>query len=558
MPINSIVHDYEKNEHTLLCVENLCIMLNSEDGACELLHNVSFTIHRGETLALVGESGSGKSLCAQAILGLLPHPALQISQGEVWFDGVRIDTLKNEGWKNIRGKRIAMIFQEPMAALNPVQTIGAQLAEVINLHFPERDIKTVYRRSVELLQQVGVSEPEQRLCSYPHQLSGGLCQRAMIAMALACEPDILIADEPSTALDVSTQQQLLQLLQTLQKQFRLAILFITHDLAIVAHWCTRVAVLQQGRLCEINNTEKIFTAPQHPYTKSLLAAICEKAPKATIHKSAPLLMQIKNICKSFQAPKRLLEKRLPARCVLNNISFDIFTGEILAIVGESGCGKSTLGRALLMLDPPDSGEIFYQNISLKKQNNKALQAFRRNVQIIFQDTTEALNPRHTIARILKEPLEIHNIGTATEREESVCNLLRIVEMPDNCGNRYPHEFSGGQRQRIGIARALALNPKTIVCDEAVSALDVSTQQQIIALLLELQKKFDLSLLFITHDLNIVRRIADRVLVMSNGKIAESNYTANIFENPQEKATKALLAATPSIPAAWQNPPATWP
>ena len=530
----------------LLSLHNVCVSIRTDDGERTVLHDISFALHKSETLALVGESGSGKSICAQAILGLLPKPAAHITRGEIHFDGQRIDN-NLAVLHALRGKRIAMIFQEPMAALNPVQTVGVQLSEVFTLHFPQLDKQQIHTRSIALLQNVGVTEAEQRLLAYPHQLSGGLCQRVMIAMALACEPDILIADEPSTALDVSTQQQLLLLLQELQKTFQMAVLFITHDLAIVANWCQRVAVLQQGTLCEINNTAQLFAHPQHAYTRALLAAIREATPKDSHTEQLPVLLAAKNLCKTFSAPKRFLQSAPPPHTVLHDVSFNIHQGEILALVGESGCGKSTLGRALLFLDPPDSGDIIYAGQHLQSRNPHAMRALRRELQVIFQDTNESLNPRHTVGRILAEPLEIHDVGTPHEREARVRELLRKVELPEDSINRFPHEFSGGQRQRIGIARAIALNPALIVCDEAVSALDVSTQAQIIALLLKLKSELNLSLLFITHDLGVVRKIADRVLVMHAGRIVECGSSTHIFNAPQHPVTQALLSAAPHIP-----------
>lgn len=534
----------------LLALHQLSVNIRTDDGDRTVLHNVSFDLHKSETLAIVGESGSGKSICAQSIMGLLPKPAARITGGEVHFEGHRIDN-DIDALHKIRGKRIAMIFQEPMAALNPVQTIGAQLAEVFRLHFPELGATEIEQRSIALLEKVGVSHTAQRLLSYPHQLSGGLCQRVMIAMALASEPDILIADEPSTALDVSTQQQLLLLLQELQQSLQLAIIFITHDLALVAQWCQRVAVLQNGHVCEIADTANLFSQPQHSYTRELLDAIRATPARNSQTEQLPVLLSAEKLCKQFAAPKKFLQKKPASQQVLRDVSFTIHQGEILALVGESGCGKSTLGRALLFLDPPDSGEIRYQGKTLQSHDGQSLRHLRRELQVIFQDTNESLNPRHTIGRLLAEPLEIHGTGNAAEREARVRELLQKVELPVDSINRFPHEFSGGQRQRIGIARAIALNPKLIVCDEAVSALDVSTQAQIIALLLKLKQEMNLSLLFITHDLGVVRKIADRVLVMDAGEIVESGSSAQVFNTPQHAITKRLLAASPVIPPQFQ-------
>ena len=525
----------------LLAVENLSITAHTDDSERTVLNNVSFTIQRGETLALVGESGSGKSLCAQSILGLLPKPTLAIQQGKILFDGERIDN-NLPLLHRIRGKRIAMIFQEPITALNPVQTIGEQLAEMFQLHAPNMETAAVKQQMLALLHAVNIQQAEQKLNSFPHQLSGGQCQRVMIAMALAAKPDLLIADEPSTALDASTQRQLLELLQALQKKYQMAVLFITHDLTLVKRWCQRVAVLQKGALCEIAETHTLFTSPQHPYTRSLISAIQPTEFIESHAASSNTLLEVKNISKTFQQPQALLAQKKPPLTVLNNISFSIAEQEVLALVGESGCGKSTLGRALLMLDPANTGDVIFREQTLNKSNRQQLLAFRQQCQVIFQDTNDSLNPRHTVERILLEPFEIHRIGNRQFREHAVRELLQRVELPADSLYRFPHEFSGGQRQRIGIARAIALNPKLIVCDEAVSALDVSTQAQIIALLLKLKQDMQLSMLFITHDLHLVQRIADRVLVMQQGRIVESGKTQDIFTKAQHSATQQLLSA----------------
>jgi ABC-type microcin C transport system duplicated ATPase subunit YejF len=537
----------------LLSLRHICVRARSDNGERTLLQDVSFDILPGHIVALVGESGSGKSLCAQTILNLLPHPALTMTAGEIHFKGERIDTREGRLAPTMRGKRIAMIFQEPMTALNPVHTIGQQLAEVFSLHFPHMSAADIRQRSLQLLQQTGVQDAEQRLQQYPHQLSGGQCQRVMIAMALAGEPELLIADEPSTALDATTQHQLLLLLRRLQQELGMAILFITHDLALASHWCHDVVVMQQGSVCEAAPTATLFQHPQHPYTRALLAAIqpCEPRPARTT--SGEVLFDVQHIDKSFKKSRQLLARRVAPHTVLQDVSFTLHAGEVVALVGESGCGKSTLGRALLWLDPPDRGDIYYRGTALASLNKSALRAWRKNVQVIFQDTNESLNPRQTVARILAEPLEIHRIGDRVARERRVSELLALVELPADCANRFPHEFSGGQRQRIGIARAIALQPDVIICDEAVSALDVSTQAQIIALLLRLQTDLGLSLLFITHDLHVVRRVADRVLVMQSGRIVESNHAAHLFADPQHEATRQLLAAAPTLPTHFISP-----
>lgn len=534
----------------LLSLRGVGVQLHGAAGQRKaLLNQVSFDVLPGHIVALVGESGSGKSVCAQAILGLLPQPSLQLDRGEIWFDGSRIDPLDNPTAVHaLRGKRIAMIFQEPAAALNPVHTIGQQIAEVFTLHCPGMDAASIRQQSIALLEQTGIEDAAQRLHSYPHQLSGGQCQRAMIAMALAGKPDLLIADEPSTALDATTQRQLMQLLQSLQQQTGMAVLFITHDLALAAHWCQDIVVMQHGAVCEAAPTTQLFRHAQHPYTQALLAAI--RACDAPLQPKPldTVLLTAQHLHKAFHRPRRWLSPPMAPRQVLQDISLTLHAGEMVALVGESGCGKSTLGRALLWLDPPDSGDVQYRGQSLAAFNSRALRQWRQRVQVIFQDTNESLNPRHTVARILTEPLDIHGWGDRAAREQRVAELLTLVELPPDAAQRFPHEFSGGQRQRIGIARALALQPELIVCDEAVSALDVFTQAQIIALLLRLQAELHLTLLFITHDLHVVRRIADRVLVMQAGRIVEDRPTADLFAQPQHPATLALLAASPALPA----------
>lgn len=539
------------NLHTrpapLLALRHVSVDIQTDDHDKHALQDISFEVKHGEILALVGESGSGKSICAQSIMGLLPKPAARITAGHIIFDGQDI-THDPAVLQTLRGKRMAMIFQEPMSALNPVQNIATQLGEVFSLHFPSMTEESIRHASLELLTQVGVSEPEQRLTSFPHQLSGGLCQRVMIAMALAGKPDLLIADEPSTALDVSTQQQLLLLLQKLQKQMGLTIIFITHDLALVAQWCQRVAVLQHGRLCELDTTANIFTAPQHPYTRQLLAATCDTPIVENTDINLTVLLSVHHLYKQFSTPKPFLALAKPPRQVLKDISLDIHDGEIVALVGESGCGKSTLGRAILFLDPPNKGEIYFQGQLLNSLSRESLRQVRSQLQVIFQDTNDSLDPRQTISKILAEPLEIHGDISGANREVRIRELLDIVELPADSLNRFPHEFSGGQRQRIGIARAIALNPKLIICDEAVSALDVSTQNQIIQLLLKLKSQMNLALLFITHDLKVVKRIADRVFVMHEGCIVEHGNTLQIFDHPSHHATQTLVNASPKIPA----------
>jgi len=542
----------------LLSIRNLCVSFQGDESTNEVLHDVSFDLQEGDILGIVGESGSGKSVTSLAIMGLLPIPAGKITSGSIQFNGSELVRDTSEHYYKLRGNRISMIFQEPVSALNPVQRIEIQLAEVFKIHFPEKTKAEIRAESIQLLKDVGLMEPERRMKEYPHLLSGGICQRIMIAMSLACRPDILIADEPTTALDVTTQKQILDLLKKLQPKFGMTIIFITHDLGVVSQLCNRVVVMEQGYVREFNDVRKLFDNPQHSYTKALLRSIIhlETPPIAQLNpnllidesrrdeKGQKVLLTVKNLVKKYPIRSGVLGRVKSWHSAVNDVSFEIFEGEILGLVGESGCGKSTLGRAILRLEIPNSGDVIYNSQNLSSLNRTAMRKLRSEIQVIFQDTNESLNSRHTIGTILEEPFIIHKIGTSAERKEWVLDLLEKVQLPQDSVNRFPHEFSGGQRQRIGIARAIALNPKIIICDEPVSALDVTTQKEVLDLLCELKNKLDMSLLFISHDLAVVKHISNRVMVMKEGEIVESNTVDEIYNNPQHSYTRLLIDSIP--------------
>lgn len=523
----------------LLQVAQLSVAINTETTQKIALQTVSFALARGEVLALVGESGSGKSICAQAIMGLLPKPSCRVSGGTIEFEGQTLAQAAQ--FQPLRGRKMAMIFQEPTAALNPVQTVAQQLGEVINLHQADakKNVNALLARS---LQEVGLDDS--LLTRYPHQLSGGQCQRLMIAMALAGNPALLIADEPTTALDTVTQQQILNLLRQLQANRGLAILFITHDLSLIANWADRVAVLQHGELKEIGATADIFTKPQHPYTQQLLSALRGKPLRDTTGNSSEPVMRVIGLNQHYRQADSWFKPDLFH--ALKNVSFDLLKGETLAVVGQSGSGKSTLGRALLVLDKPSSGQVIFKGQDLCQLPQRVLQAQRAKLQVVFQDTLDSLNPRHTVERILTEPLQIHSSLNRDQRRQRAAQALELVELPADSLQRFPHEFSGGQRQRLNIARAIINQPDVLVCDEALSALDVTTQQHVLTLLSKLKRELGLSLLFISHDLACVRHFADRVAVMHQGELVELGATDQVLSHAQHPATQQLLAAEPRL------------
>ncbi|GAB6067313.1 dipeptide ABC transporter ATP-binding protein [Methylothermus subterraneus] len=530
----------------LLVVEGLTTCFVQGERRFTAVDKVSFTIRRGETFALVGESGSGKSITALSVMRLLP-PNARIVAGAVKLDGEDLLRLPEMRMNHLRGKRIAMIFQDPMTSLNPVRTVGDQIGEVLALHFG-LNRKTIRQRCLELLRQVGLSDLEQKLGSFPHQLSGGQRQRVMIAIALAGEPDLLIADEPTTALDVTLQAQILELLGKLQRQRAMALWLITHDLGLVADFADVAAVMQNGRIVEVcqRRDASLFAYPTHPYTRQLLAARprldrCLARPPAPA-KPTPPLLQVRNFKVWYPIRRGLLQRVRAYVKAVDDVSFTLSQGETLAIVGESGCGKTTLGKGLLRLIPPTAGRVYLDGRELEELPTKQR---CRAMQIVFQDPFSAMNPRMLVGEILAEGLKsLRPDIPPSKRIERIERLLEDVGLPAESRLRYPHEFSGGQRQRICIARALAVEPKLIVCDEPTSSLDVSVQQQILKLLKDLQHKTGVSYLFISHDLAVVAEIADQVAVMHQGKIVEMGRTEQILFSPQHPYTQRLLAALP--------------
>ena len=509
-----------------------------------VVDQLSLEIYPGETVALVGESGSGKSLTALAALNLLPYNAL-ITCDEMVLQGHNLLPLTEKDWCKIRGRRIGIIFQDPIASLNPVMTIGAQIMEVLTQHF-ELPKKKIKERALELLQQVELPNPEQRFNSYPHQLSGGQRQRVMIAIALAGQPDLLIADEPTTALDVTLQAQILALLKNIQQKTGMALWFISHDLALVASIAQRVVVMQEGRIVETGQASTFFDHPQHPYTQKLVAALpnVERCLNKNRSVSSPLL-HVKNLHCHYPIRRGIFKRIVDEVRAVDNVSFILEKGKTLAIVGESGCGKTTLGKALLNLIPTKSGDVILDGVPLHTLKGETLRQQRGEIQIIFQDPFSSMNPRLLVGDIIAEGLRaLRSALSADERAQRVKLLLHQVELPENAMYRYPHEFSGGQRQRICIARALAVEPKVIICDEPTSALDVSVQAQIIQLLKNLQQAHGTSYLFITHNLGVVADIADEVAVMYQGKIVEMGHVKQVLTHPVHPYTHKLIAATP--------------
>ncbi|MFJ7969966.1 dipeptide ABC transporter ATP-binding protein [Psychrobacillus sp. NPDC096389] len=532
---------------TVLKVNDLSVSFLTSDKEFEAVQGVSFEVKKGETLGIVGESGSGKSVTARSIMRLLPSPPSYMKNGDIEFLGESLVHKTEKEMENIRGRDISMIFQDPMTSLNPTIRIGKQIAESLIKH-QKLSKKEAKKQTIELLKLVGIKNSEERFNQYPHEFSGGMRQRAMIAIALACRPALLIADEPTTALDVTIQAQILNLMKDMQKRFGTSIILITHDLGVVAGMCDRVAVMKDGKIVETGTTEEIFESPKHTYTKRLLNALPrldeKKKPKRPslrshdIEEGKPLL-DVKSLKQHFQVGKGNVLK------AVDNISFFIKPGETLGLVGESGSGKSTTGRAILRLHEPTDGDILYQGMAINRLNKDELKTMRRHMQMIFQDPYSSLNPRFKVLDIIGQALDIHRLSkTKEERKQRVEELLVMVGLEPSHAMRYPHEFSGGQRQRIGIARALAVEPDFIVCDEPLSALDVSIQSQIVELLEDLQHRLGLTYLFIAHDLSMVKHISDRVAVMYAGKIVELAESEELYANPQHPYTKSLLSAIP--------------
>lgn len=607
---------------TILEVKNLVASFDTEAGRVRAVDDVSFSLKRGQTLGIVGESGCGKSVTALSIMRLLPRPSGFIEKGSIRYDGKDLAHLPADDLHTIRGRRIAMIFQEPMTALNPVHRIGRQLTEVFQLHFPAMTNGERRAEAIRMLEQVGIPDPEKRMGEYPHQLSGGMRQRVMISIALAAKPEILIADEPTTALDVTIQAQILALIKKLQRETGMALIFITHDLGVIAEICDDVVVMYAGKVAETAPAKELFKAPRHPYTKGLLLSIplLSTQSKSTLYtiegmvpsltelppacrfenrcplaqpvcaKELPLLQAVGEMhhsaCHFHEAVETLSHEensgspaglpQAPATPVtkgetcltvrglkqyfpihggvfqrkvgdlkaVDDVSFSVRKGETVGIVGESGCGKTTLGRSLLRLYNPTAGEVFFEGENLAELSAGRMKTLRQQMQMIFQDPFESLNPRHTIGQILEEPFVIHGVKSKAKREKNVAELLKRVGLSSDAATRFPHEFSGGQRQRIGVARAIALAPRLIICDEPVSALDVSIQSQILNLLLRLQRELSLTFLFIAHDLSVVKHISDRIAVMYLGKIVEYADADRLYENPLHPYTRALISSIP--------------
>lgn len=522
---------------SLLQIQNLTLSIN---GAA-ILHDVSLDISSGEVVAITGESGSGKSMTALGVMQLLPDASE--TTGEIILNGQDLTELSEAQMCDLRGHAVGMVFQEPMTALNPVQTIGAQVAETVRLHRPDLD---PVARAAEVLTRVGLPPDRVAMSRYPHALSGGQRQRVVIAIAIACGPKLLIADEPTTALDVTTQAQILDLLKQLAVEDGMGLMMITHDLAVVAQMADRITVMQRGHVVETGDTSALLAAPQHPYTKALFAASTHRVTLPEIAAQAPLL-RVQNVVRDYPLARTALFKAPGHMRAVNNVSFDIPKGARIGLVGESGCGKSTLTRAILGLEPVQSGAITLGGDPVFSAGKPNL-AVRRRMQVVFQDPYGSFNPRHRVGRLITEPFHLlETQPTAPERAERVAEALTAVGLSPEDAQKYPHQFSGGQRQRIAIARALIIRPELIVFDEAVSALDVSVRAQILDLIAELCGQYDLTYLFISHDLSVVRTITDRVLVMKSGEIVEAGDTEDVFSAPQHPYTRTLIEAAPILP-----------
>lgn len=528
----------------LLDIQNLFVKLPRGAERTHAVEDVSYTLNNNEILCVVGESGSGKSITARAIMGLLPRPHVVVDQGSILFNGEDLTKAKEKRLREIRGGEISMIFQEPMTALNPVMTIGNQIDEVIRFHtkIKKRDR---LERAVNLIASVQLPDPEQIIAAYPHELSGGQRQRAMIAMALAMEPKILIADEPTTALDVTTQAQILKLIKELQQSHDTGVLFITHDFGVVADIADRVAVMQYGKIVEIGTTDQVLNHPQHPYTQSLMRAVPSLIPPMVRAISDQQELQVNELTKTFKSGGGWFGLGAKERVVhaANNVDITLHKGETLGVVGESGSGKSTLARCIVRLVDADSGTIMYDGVDLRPLNRAQMRPYRSKIQMVFQDPFASLNPRSKVGNIIADGPRILGVDSkeATRRAHE---MLELVGLDDRAFDRFPHEFSGGQRQRVGIARALALDPEILVADEPVSALDVSIQAQILELLADIRERLQLSMVFITHDLRVAAQVCDRIAVMRLGRIVEMGPTGTLFENAEHEYTRELLSAVP--------------
>ena len=576
----------------LIEFNGLVTEFHTDGSTVRAVDNISFTLNKGETIGVVGESGSGKSVTSLSAMRLVPSPPGKISSGEIIFHknestSVNLLSLSEESMRSYRGNDLAMIFQEPMTSLNPVFTCGNQVVEAIMLH-QKLNSKEAKDLAIDLFKKVELPDPERIFNTYPHQISGGQKQRVMIAMAMSCKPSVLIADEPTTALDVTVQKTILELMQDLQKEYEMGIIFITHDLGVIAELADKVVVMYKGKIVEQGNVWDIFTKPKHPYTKGLLACrpplnkrykflptvsdfmqvdssgnvidnkisvkdftkkiiVSDKERKerlVNLYKQEPIL-KVQNLKTYFPIKKGFFGGISGYVKAVDNISFDVYPKETLGLVGESGCGKTTTGRTILRLEEPMSGKMIYKGIDIASMSASELRDFRKEVQIIFQDPYSSLNPRMTIGNAIMEPMQVHGIYESDkDRKNKVQEILEKVSLDPTHFYRYPHEFSGGQRQRIGIARALALNPKFIICDESVSALDVSVQAQVLNLLNDLKKEFGLTYIFISHDLSVVKYMSDRMVVMQGGKIEEMGDADQIYNSPQTTYTKKLIDAVP--------------
>jgi len=536
---------------SLLSIRDLTIDFQTEAGISPGVQGIHLEVNRGEIVALVGESGSGKSITSLSILQLLPTPPARVRTGQIFFntrDGAVIDLLQQSpvSMQTIRGNEIAMIFQEPMTSLNPVFTCGHQVMEAIRTH-RKVSAEAARKETLGLFEKVRLPDPAGIYARYPHQLSGGQKQRVMIAMAMSNRPSLLICDEPTTALDVTVQKTILQLIRELQQTENMGVIFITHDLGVVAEIADRALVLYKGNIEEQGSITQLFNHPQQPYTQSLVQRwkALQSPPAPTPSAPNNILVQIRNLQVYYPSRKSFLGKTLAFTKAVDNVSFDIYKGETLGLVGESGCGKTTLGRALLKLQEPTGGNILFEGRDLAAYTSHELKKLRSHIQIVFQDPYSSLNPRITIGAAISEVLQVHHPElTAPQRRQQVIDLLEKVSLSAEHYNRYPHEFSGGQRQRIVIARALVLRPSFVVCDESVSALDVSVQAQVLSLLNDLKKEFGFTVVFISHDLSVIRYISDRILVMNKGRIEEIGEAAEVYSHPRSAYTQQLLAAVP--------------